>query len=437
MITFESAIRVIMACDACYYRYYYQQITGLHPTLRLKSNGRRLFLPHPHEHFETQLGSMSNVVDSSKTFMENLGHCPSLPNYVLQTKEVEVDGDHAMARLYKYRWWETIELFYNTGFSRSKRVEKLVDKSLTAEMKDHSSDTLLLKHETPAPEILSEWRDSCRDFVCNIYAYATLSPEINSKILEFLFRHKVRKIVEVGAGTGYVAKVLGDAAAAMVDSDEKHQGIEIEAWDIAPMPLVSDPDVHYGKPGQSEAMNEYHGYTPAFCAVKKSTAKVSTIVNNGDAHKSALLLCYPPPQSSMANDTLSAFLKSGGSFVIHIGEFKGLTGDQDFEKLLQRKMKCIKRLPTLTWGTDASHVTIWTLKASKEEKEKSMILPCSTCKSKEAVKRLRLDRTIVYCSDRCCKQGTADMQQRLRLRMIEVDCVVGDNFHDPKYFSNL
>jgi len=39
------------------------------------------------------------------------------------------------------------------------------------------------RHEKPTPPILAEWRDSCRDWLCNLYAYATVS---DKAILHFV-----------------------------------------------------------------------------------------------------------------------------------------------------------------------------------------------------------------------------------------------------------
>jgi hypothetical protein len=64
------------------------------------------------------------------------------------------------------------------------------------------------------------------------------------------------------------------------------------------------------------------------------------------------MLCYPPPGSKMAAKSLSTYTQSmdrmgggkgggnggdgGGGVVIHIGEWRGLTGDAAFETALQR-----------------------------------------------------------------------------------------------------
>ena len=45
--------------------------------------------------------------------------------------------------------------------------------------------------------------------------------------------------------------------------------------------------------------------------------------------------------------------------LIHIGEFKGLTGSSPFEHYLLRYFYCTDRWPCLTWGTDAAEVTVW------------------------------------------------------------------------------
>ena len=142
-------------------------------------------------------------------------------------------------------------------------------------------------------------------------------------------------IIEIGAGTGYVASLLKDA------------GINTVAWDIRP-------------PGSTKS-NEYHGSTPEFCNVAKgdpSDLRLRFPSLKAEADE-ALLLCYPPPESPMAKEALEAYLAGGGKCLIHIGEFSGLTGSTAFEDLLVRHFYCVDRIPCLAWGTDASMVTVW------------------------------------------------------------------------------
>jgi hypothetical protein len=123
--------------------------------------------------------------------------------------------------------------------------------------------------------------------------------------------------------------------------------------------------------------------------------KTSTLTDS-----TALLMCYPPPQSTMAYDTLKAFQEAGGKYLIHIGEWRGLTGSNEFEELLLKDFRCVYRVPCSSWGTDASDVTIWERGSGKA----SLLLPCISCGESEATRRSRLLRHAVYCNRKCYQQ---------------------------------
>lgn len=412
---FQHAIRTIIACDACYYRLYYMQLIGMLPFCHGNESNMKpspVFLPHPQEYFKSLLIRKK----PSEEF---------LPLHELGENDV---GDHPLARIHTYRMLETSELL--TRWSQSEDGVELVKQCLANSI---SFITGLDRHETPAPHLLSEWRDSCRDFMCNILAYATLPPKTLLEIRNTLHLLGVKRMIDYGAGTGYIAKLLCDVSKDS-DSDNKLM-LKIEAYDIVPPPF----DSKAMKTSAGGTANEYHGKTPAFFRIKewKSNDNLESKMR-GREKSTALLLCYPPPESSMAFDATKAFLEAGGSHAVHIGEFKGVTGNDAFEKLLIRKMKCIKRFPTLTWGTDASTVTIWSLAAKQREtisvSGERLLLPCTTCSVREAKKRCRLERTLVYCSDRCFRDGSTLRCQQLKVQMIAFDCL---QFENSRHFDSL
>ena len=460
---FEPAIRVIIACDAVYYRCYYLQLTRvLHP-FRIRSPKHSecdsyCYLPHPQIYFGLD-GFTSDYYQSycvahkfrstlsknDATAHDSIGDrhplmailqdvCQEAEEEDWQKIPLEEDVsktyktnsiDHALEAIHRYRFLETLTLFYDTGWSTSSRAKRLFMESLTEntaerylQSKKHDLDpeTIFYQHhETPAPKILMEWRDSCRDFMCNLYAYATTPTTIVRRIYQIIHKShgsqgKKPRIVEVGAGTGYVARLFQNA------------GFHVDASDICPT---------------SSTANEYHGSTPSFTNII-SSPKQSMFENCTDA---TLLLCYPPPQSSMmARDSLQAYLKAGGKRVIHIGEFKGLTGNAAFEKLLQRNFVCILRFPCLTWGTDASSVSIWEITSDSNTQHSaggnSLLLPCSFCDKRESIKRCRLVRSIVYCSEGCCQRGTLRRNEELRFSMFETDISMLD-FSNKYHYANL
>jgi hypothetical protein len=412
---FEQAIRLIIACDAVYYRLYYLQMTKVLPGTR-KDNVVS-FLPHPLEYFglhflvmdpDHSYRSKEKLLASIKDDIDD--HLESDPLFAelrqvhdsqtLTPKNSQNDNNHALSTIHRYRQLETISLFHHSGWSSSAKTQKQAVSSLTKNIE---------VHETAAPSLLMEWRDSCRDFMCNLYAYATLASDSVERIADMLKKCQIDGgVLEIGAGTGYVAKLFQTA------------GIRVDAWDIHPT-------------DHTTAMNEYHGFTPPFLDVYKS-AKFPV----SNAANVALLLCYPPPDSPMAYDTLTAYLQAGGTCVVHIGEFKGLTGDGRFECLLAKRLSCNDRFPCLSWGADASHVTVWAKpeKDRKERAESKLLLPCSSCNQSEATSRCRLVRSIVYCSQRCFIEDAVGRTCRLKMAMIELDNKILD-FQNKQHFSAL
>ena len=337
---------------------------------------------------------------------------------------------HPLELIYFLREQETIELFDDSGWtqhpktlqqwtsirqqhngtlsssSSSTTTITTGQKQSKRQKKPHDEDqTLLDQHETPAPSLLRAWRDSNRDFLCHLYCYATVSTENLMDMTKYLQRnHKLRigSIIEIGAGTGYLAEVIGRINHGMDVED----GLDIEAYDDVPTTTAAATE---------EGMhNEYHGSVPSFRNVKQwsasSSSKVHFPSNYSSESASALLLCYPPPNSSMAADTLNKALQSSiatdGLFVIHIGEFKGLTGNYGFEHILQEKYNCIFRVNCLHWGTDASELTVWEFAGGARWVPRSVLIKCNEC-GRESTKRCRYLRTYCLCS-RCWSESQDD-----------------------------
>jgi uncharacterized protein (DUF1330 family) len=408
---FEAAIRLIMACDAAYYRLYYLQLTQLVPCSSIfteSNNTTTIFLPHPQEYFRINFLTMDidSTYSSVKSLLKRLesgsdkGDDPLLECFVYQMRQLQPPPkaeDHPLCQIHRLRLAETISLFWTSGWYSSPTIKRDILRELS---KTVNSETL---HETPAPRILTEWRDSCRDFMCNLYAYATLPSNGISKITTWLANQKLQGVVEVGAGTGYVAKLLKDA------------GVQILASDLHPT--------------DGKQMNSYHGFTPTFTDIVYASA-----ISETDAGQKALFLCYPPPGSTMAFDTLKAYMKHGGQALIHIGEFKGLTGDADFESLLLTNFERKDCIHCLGWGSDASHVTFWVRSKAKPARS-SLLLPCCGCNRREATKRCRLLRSLVYCSSTCFEGHRVVRENILSIYAIAVDEQL--KFDNKNHFLDL
>jgi len=395
-----DAVRLFIACDAIYYQLYYLQITG-----KLPSDDQ--YIPHPLEYFGRS--NLTLDINAAKARLQKWTSKMrrKLPEQSLQNLMARYGMEHnprsenPLSALHYYRLLETVSVL-------GKADDWMNDGDLWSQVsKAHQEE-----HETTAPPLLCDWRDSCRDFLCHLYAYATIPNAGLNRIQQLLKQYNVRDgVVEVGAGTGYLAHLLSD------------RGISVAAFDICPTSKTDG--------------NEYHGGTPSFVRVEKGNVRTLSKASIPGLDRKALLLCYPPPKSSMAYDCLRRFLDEGGSCFIHVGEFKGLTGSADFEVCLLKRFDCIERLPCLAWGTDASEVTFWLKKDPSKPTKASLLLPCSHCQKKEATKRCRLLRYLEYCNVECFKKHEPFRKEHLRMSMIDTMAMESLDFASSKHFSSL
>ena len=459
--SFERLIQLVIECDKEYYRQYYLQLTSNGQgsnTRQTKSQRRRRrrhqrknkkhtdhndqrekmdVLPHPTTYFGSPF--FAKAVPVHKVEQEE-------DRYSLWTEQSGLRGfDDPLSALHKIKSRETKRFLSAWSQRESSRQEMLValqrpvplpastNEKKNSKKKD-AYETLLACHETPAPRLLSEWNDACRDMLCHLYGYASIPPGTPKRIRRWLsdlglLSSGMGGIYEVGAGTGYLAAVLREA------------GIRVHATDAAP-PTTDN--------------NEYHGNVPAFIDDLERYSAGSTGTYDHEQQKQqqqqhldnkALLLCYPPPGTSMAKDALQAHLSNRGTCLIHIGEFKGLTGSESFEHLLTDRMVCLDRIPCLSWGTDASTVSLWTTKTTNLSSASSsssvfkgspstLLLPCSQCRTKEATRRCRVIRSLVYCSQDCFRKDHGTIGRHLDagcipLRVSDLD------FHNKQHFYIL
>lgn len=376
--SFESSVRVVMACDDFYLRIYYLQVSGA-----LSSP----YLPHPVSYFgDAASGKAAETLQKLKQLCKK--HAAVSLYYGL---DVEDSTHHVLSKIHQQRLVESHLLFDAHDVDGTVTLREL--------NRTVSLDRFSLEyHETPASPLLAEWRDSCRDVLCNLYCYATLSPTTIRNLTKAL--HGVKSITELGAGTGYLAKVLQTGL------------LDVHPYDI--------------DPPSANVLNDYHGRTRPFVEVKKGTS--STVLR-----ASALLLCYPPPQVPMAHAAIQEC--TSGDYVIHVGEWKGLTGCAQFEQELMQQFHCIFREPCLTWGTDCSEVTVW--KRDGDTPSQQSLIPCLQCQTKEATRRCRLLRQAVYCSQECFQQHRQTFKVMCRLSLVPVAMVDLVEFSNEKHFRSL
>lgn len=161
--------------------------------------------------------------------------------------------------------------------------------------------------------LLDEWyraaengedRES-RDLLVSEYAFAIPTGDALNTIAAV----SPMGVVEVGAGTGYWARLLNDA------------GVDIVAFDVAPAPSHDNP--------------WFSLVVPWFDVVAADHTAVS------DHAERTLLMVWPTKNESWAADCLQRFVNAGGRTVVYVGEGPGgHTGDDEFHALLGCYDRC-------------------------------------------------------------------------------------------------
>jgi len=366
----------------------------------------------------------------------------------VNTSSTKTKGMDPLSYLHRNRMLETILLFWKQfQFQLCPNAHKDMFRALQQYHVDTKKDynckinikkmqeEELLRHETPAPFVMKIWRDSCRDHLCTLYAYATIMPKTYNHFLMKAIRDmEIGKIVEVGAGTGYIASML-----------QKH-GIEVIPLDIKPINSPLYPKSSW----DSSIFNEYHGNTPSYCHVQSGDQQsinqffISSTKSNKECPANiALMLCYPPPSpSNMSFDYLKKFISIGGKHFIYIGEFHGLTANPAFESVLKQYFDCLHRMPCLSWGSDTAELTIWKRRANfktsfSSQSSSPICVQCSNCEEKNAVYRCIRARPLVYCSKDCFKNHTIIRKVHFTLQMIPHYWNKDIEFEDEREFVEL
>jgi len=365
----NERIQIMSAADSMYYRTHYleQFCQSLIST--------RLF-PNPVQYFSVQglAWDVGSGNDSWSLFVDEVRKDKTFEH---KSWVVDIDGElnrsvksgylyNPLFALYCLRIKEMVHMFWRTGLCKSEAFQR---EHLDVIYAEKQRKMFTEEHETTAPLSLTKWRDSSRDCACNVYAYASLSPTLIEKIIMWIKKNKLT-VVELGAGTGYLSAML------------KAGGLAVEPFDIAPTIK------------HSKTFNEYHGLNLPFMIVRKGTE--SSVLRGKDLRQKCLLLCYPPPDDSMAENCVRTFIKNGGLYFIHIGEGQGLTGTRSFELLVSSRFLSCGRFEIHSWGTDASQLTFWKLKKNaKIVHSKPRFMLCSNCSEKPPQKRCRLLRYVI------------------------------------------
>jgi hypothetical protein len=173
--------------------------------------------------------------------------------------------------------------------------------------------------ERGADDTIKQWR--CREVWTRMYAWAI--PD--QPALELCAAHG--PIVEIGAGTGYWAKLL------------REMGVDVVAYDQAP-------------PRADGETNVYHLHTPQHSEVLDGGPEKAA-----EHSDRALMLCWPPYNDSMASDCLARY---EGSTLIYVGEGDGgCTGDGRFHETLREEWEEVTYLHLPTYPGIHDYIAVY------------------------------------------------------------------------------
>jgi len=142
---------------------------------------------------------------------------------------------------------------------------------------------------------------AARDYACGRWAWAVP----NAKAIATLVRHS--PIVEIGAGTGYWARLTAEAGADVVAYDSR-VGLTARRRPRRGTCWVTKCGAYFPVRRGGSSMAKYH------------------------AHRT-LFLCWPPYDATMAEKALANY---EGATVIYVGENGGCTASDKFHDMLER-----------------------------------------------------------------------------------------------------
>jgi len=157
----------------------------------------------------------------------------------------------------------------------------------------------------------------------------------NQQALEII--HSYGPIVEMGAGTGYWARMLQD------------MGTDIIPYDYRP------PDMAGKRDSQGFLMEQNIYCTTQYTDVLEGMPDILS-----QHQDRSLFLCWPPV-GKMANDCLNHWFK--GQYLIYVGEFDsetgGCTANHIFCARLEREFALIQRCQIPTWPGHSDELMVW------------------------------------------------------------------------------
>jgi hypothetical protein len=438
----QTRISALGALDALYYLlYHYTLVSPIPSASKSSSNSDRqsdkskkssskkmLNIPAPADYFMTFLHPVKEEVEAMvETFWKQ-----EIDRVTRKRTEKAIgtfesaqgsSATNPLLFIWYLRFYEFVRLFYDTGLAKgSKETEHAISVAGTSGIDGKKLSNLkrvkqkqLSKENASEPiagEVLQAWRDVSRDWPSLLYAYAVPT----DLALETI--QKYGPIVEIGAGTGYWARLL------------KSKGISVAAYDSVPTTTEGE-------------QNEYHANVPPFFPVIRSGVQVVR-----KTATSSLFLCFPPPEDTMAFEAVKLY---SGQYVIHVGEWEGFTGSAEFEKYLYSNFQLLERVELPNWQDTSYDLTVWQRKtptlaaatpqatALTETHANLTTFQCFSCgKLSTVLRRCRCCRVASFCSKSCANTASRQHTSVHALRGIFLpDLNVSLDYNHRKHYRLL
>jgi hypothetical protein len=357
----HSMVRAAIAIDTLYFQAYYAQVASRATAADVadvdNEDGGSAALPAPDEFFKTTLPPAAARRRLRAKFIAGVkAHSTEAAASFAQTWGMILENDKSGAAagswrklrtpnpllvLARLRFDEGLLLWWATGLDQrvpcdvadARQAAADESKFSTAAAGEARLDGFRSEGPRAAPRtatLLARWRDSARDWLAHLYAYAVPNDRALAVLAE------LGPLVDMGAGTGYWAHLLAQ------------RGVDVRAYDVLPPTPAEKAIVEEERGG-----NAYHGYAPAFHPVQQGHSRM---LGKEELSQRALLLCYPPPDSEMAQQCVYNYR---GDTMVYVGEWQGATATAAFERALVRRFQLTRTVPLPCFDNQACAMTVW------------------------------------------------------------------------------
>ncbi len=338
-----AILKVVMLLDDCYHTLYY--CVELHS--RSNKNGHqgsgRPPVPPPHIYYplaitpstiegKTKVNNAFQAYLTRNFTTTGLEKLRQIWGFEMNQSTIALSSPsnkkNPLLQVHFARWKESVCLLSLLDLIPSECDVLTMLTSCESQVHSTPSSATMKGNDPLLPKIIREYNDSCRIWLCRLYAFATPNHIAIQRLTA------LTPMVEIGAGTGYWSHMIRSASSSTTTP------LTVHCYDKDP-PCAQSKIKH----------NDYHGRSKAWTDVIKGGPEVVTQFPN-----CTLFLCYPPPDSPMALLSLRAYT---GDCVCYVGEWQGDTGTKAFEKLLCETFVCEEIVPLPNWGDTCYMMMIW------------------------------------------------------------------------------